>query len=200
VDFARLDNDLKDLRRRNRWLGLAVAGLVLALIVALCAVLKIAGSERTIIVPPSIDRSFWTTRERAGKDYLNQMAAYVAYLVLDVDPATVDWKKDALLNWVAPEQHAAIRTRQELEAERLKRINAATFFRPQQLVADEERQSVVVRGRLRTLVNGQETSVDTRAYLVEFDYSGGRAHLKTFKEVANDPQPAHAAAAAADDR
>jgi conjugal transfer pilus assembly protein TraE len=200
MDFARLDNDLKDLRRRNRWLGLAVAGLVLALIVALCAVLKIAGSERTIIVPPSIDRSFWTTRERSGKDYLNQMAAYVAYLVLDVDPATVDWKKDALLNWVAPEQHATIRTRQELEAERLKRINAATFFRPQQLVADEERQSVVVRGRLRTLVNGQETSVDTRAYLVEFDYAGGRAHLKTFKEVANDPQPAQAAAAAAVDR
>lgn len=196
MDFARLDHDLTDLRRRNRALGLVLGGLVVAQVFALAVICTIAGSERTIVVPPTIERSFWVTRERAGRDYLNQMAAYVSYLVLDVDPATVDWKKDALLDWIAPDQHAVMKARQELEAERLKRINAATYFRPQQLVADEERQSVVVRGRLRTLVNGQETSADTRSHLVEFDHSGGRLHIKTFKEIGNE-QPALAQSAAA---
>ena len=51
-----------------------------------------------------------------------------------------------------------LKTRQELEASRLKRINASTFFMPQQLVPSEDAQTVVVRGRLRTLVNGQETA------------------------------------------
>jgi conjugal transfer pilus assembly protein TraE len=197
MDYARLGTDLKDLRRRNAALGLAVAGLSFALIVALLAILKIAGTERTVIVPPTIDKSFWVTHERASRDYLNQMASYVAYLILDVDPAVIDWKKDTLLNWVAPGEHAALRTRLELEADRLKRINAATFFRPQQLVADEARQAVTVRGRLRTLVNGQETSSEVKAYLVEFDYAGGRAQLKSFKEIAHEPHAAGATAAAA---
>ena len=38
-------------------------------------------------------------------------------------------------------------------------------------------------GRLRTLVNGLETANDAKAYEVGFAYSGGRMHLKTFKEV-----------------
>jgi conjugal transfer pilus assembly protein TraE len=198
MDYARLSSDLKDLRRRNGSLGVAVAGLSFALIVSLLVILKIAGTERTVIVPPTIDKSFWVTHERASRDYLDQMAAYIAYLILDVDPAVIDWKKDALLNWVAPGQHAAIRTRLDLEADRLKRINASTFFRPQQLVANEERQSVTVRGRLRTMINGQETSSEVKAYLVEFDYAGGRAQLKSFKEIANEtPAPGATAATAA---
>ena len=36
---------------------------------------------------------------------------------------------------------------------------------------------------LRTLVNGLETANDAKAYEVGFAYSGGRMHLKTFKEV-----------------
>ena len=56
-------------------------------------------------------------------------------------------------------------------------------FAPQQLVPSEDAQTVVVRGRLRTLVNGFETANDLKAYLVEFSYSGARMHLKTFKEL-----------------
>lgn len=198
MDYTRLSSDLKDLRRRNGSLGLAVAGLSFALIVALLVILKIAGTERTVIVPPTIDKSFWVTHERASRDYLDQMAAYIAYLILDVDPAVIDWKKDALLNWVAPGQHAALRTRLDLEANRLKRINASTFFRPQQLVANEERQTVTVRGRLRTMINGQETSSEVKAYLVEFDYTGGRAQLKSFRELTHEqPGPGSPAATAA---
>ena len=37
--------------------------------------------------------------------------------------------------------------------------------------------------RLRTLVNGLETANDAKAYEVGFAYSGGRMHLKSFKEV-----------------
>ena len=201
MDYARLNIDLKDLQRRNRGLGLALSALVLALLLALGTILKIAGTERTVIVPPAIEKAFWVTSERASRAYLEQMASYVAYLVLDVDPETIDWKRNALLDWVAPDQHATMKSRQELEADRLKRINGATYFRPQQLVASEERQSVVLRGRLRTQVNGHETSNDTKAYLAEFDFAGGRAQLKTFKDVTNeDPRLLSSAAAAADDR
>ena len=107
----------------------------------------------------------------------------IAWLILDVTPASIDWKKDVLLGYVEPEQYGPLKTRQEVEAERLKRINAATVFAPQQLVPSEAAQSVVIRGRLRTLVNGFETANELKAYLIEFSYAGARMHLKAFKEV-----------------
>ena len=110
---------------------------------------------------------------------------FMAWLVLDVTPSSIDWKKNILLGYVEPDQYGALKTRQEVEAERLKRINASTMFMPQQLVPSEDKQSVVVRGRLRTLVNGFETANDLKAYLIEFSFNGARMHLKTFKEVPN---------------
>jgi len=189
MDHERHSNDMKQLRARNRDLGLGVAALGAGLLIALLVILKIVGSERTVVVPPSINKSFWVTGDRGSNDYLNQMAAYVAYLILDVDKDVVDWKTETLLGWVEPSQHAAFKTRMSLEADRLKRIGASTFFKPQQLVPNEERQTVILRGRLRTDVNGQETSNDTKTYLAEFDFLGGRAQLKSFKEIPNETVP-----------
>ena len=185
MDFTRLSGDLKELQRRNRSLGLAVALLAAGLVLSLLAVLNLIGAVRTVVVPPSINKSFWVTRDKASGEYLEQMGSFLAWLVLDVSPSTIDWKKEILLGYVEPDQYAALKTRQDLEATRLKRINASTSFSPQQLAPSEDAQSIVVRGRLRTLVNGVETANDLKAYLVEFSYAGGRIHLKTFKEVSH---------------
>jgi conjugal transfer pilus assembly protein TraE len=185
MDFERLNGDIKDMRRRNRGLALTVGVLACGQLLALVVILNLLGSVRTVVVPPSINKTFWVTRDKASSEYLEQMGTFIAWLVLDVTPASVDWKKDILLGYVEPEQHGELKTRQELEAVRLKRINASTFFMPQQLVPSEDAQTVVVRGRLRTVVNSLETANDLKAYLVEFSYRGGRMHLKTFKEVPN---------------
>ena len=41
----------------------------------------------------------------------------------------------------------------------------------------------MVRGRLRTLVNGFETANDLKAYRIEFGHAGARMHVLAFKEV-----------------
>jgi conjugal transfer pilus assembly protein TraE len=183
MDWQRLDGDLRDLRKRNRGLGLAIGALAVGQVLSLVLALNLMGTARTVVVPPSMNKTFWITRDRASGEYLEQMASFLAWLVLDVTPLSIDWKKDMLLGYVAPELHGVLKSQQEVEAERLKRVNAATQFAPQQLVASEDTQSVVVRGRLRTLVNGLETANELKAYLIEFDYAGARTHLKTFKEI-----------------
>ncbi|RVT47996.1 type IV conjugative transfer system protein TraE [Rubrivivax albus] len=183
MNFERLNGDIKAMRRRNRGLAVMVGLLAMGNVLAIAVILNLLGSVRTIVVPPSINKSFWVTRDMASSEYLEQMGSFIAWLVLDVTPASIDWKKDILLGYVEPDQHGELKSRQELEAARLKRINASTSFMPRQLVAHEDTQTVVLRGRLRTLVNGTETTNDAKAYEVGFAYSGGRMHLKTFKEV-----------------
>ena len=115
-----------------------------------------------------------------------QMAGYVSWLMLDVTPTTVDWKRNVLLNWVSPDQHAAMKTKMDLEADRLRSNNAATSFLIQQLTADEREQSVLITGRLRRQINGTDVAEpETRSYLAQFHYTGGRVHIQTFKEIAN---------------
>lgn len=198
MDHAKHSADLKDVRKRSQALSALAGVLSVSLLLCLVAIVKLIGTERTVVVPPTLNKSFWVTTSKASASYLEQMGIYVAWLILDVSPSTIDWKKDELLTWVAPEQHGAFKVQQEVEAERLKRMNATTYLQPLQFVPDETTQSVVVRGRLKTQVNGQETSTDTKSYLVQFDYEGGRIHLQGFKEISNDPQ-APSRASAGDD-
>ena len=118
--------------------------------------------------------------------------AFVAWLILDVSPQSVDWKKTTLLGYVTPADYGALQTRQNLEAERLKRLNATTQFSIDQLLADEN-LTVWLKGRLATFVNGQRTSDTEKTYRVLFDNSGNRIHVKEFKEVENATQNATAA-------
>jgi conjugal transfer pilus assembly protein TraE len=175
--------DIKTLRSSNRGLGVAVAMLSGGLLLALVVILNILGSERTVLTPPTIEKTFWVSKDKASASYLEQMAGYMSWLILDVTPASIDWKKSTLLEYVDPSTDGAMRMRQDLESARLKQMNATTYFLPQQFVANEAQQSVVVRGKLRTQVNGADTSVDNKAYLVEFRFAGGRIHLAAFKEI-----------------
>ncbi|WP_128002278.1 MULTISPECIES: type IV conjugative transfer system protein TraE [Piscinibacter] len=184
MDFSQHQNDLRAQRRSNRILGAIVGVQSLTILLCLGVIVSIVGSDRTVIVPPNIDKTFWVTKEKASREYLEEMGGYVAWLMLDVTPTTIDWKKNLLLNWVAPDQHAAMKTKMDLEAERLRGNNASTFFLVQQLAADEAKQSVVITGRLRRQINGADVSdPETRSYLAQFQYAGGRVHIQSFKEI-----------------
>ena len=186
MDFERHQQDLRAQRKSNRMLGAIVALLSACQLLSLAVIVSIVGSERTVIVPPAIDKTFWVTRTQASREYLEQMAGYVAWLMLDVSPSTIDWKRNVLLNWVPPAEHAAMKTRMDLEAERLRSNNASTSFLIQQFTADEKEQTVLVTGRLRRQINGTDVGEpETRSYLARFQYAGGRMHIQTFKEVAH---------------
>ena len=90
MDFERLNGDIKEMRRRNRGLGLAVGVLAAGQILALVVILNLLGTVRTVVVPPSIDKTFWVTRDKASNEYLEQMGSFIAWLVLDVTPASID--------------------------------------------------------------------------------------------------------------
>lgn len=198
MEFDQQQNAIKELRARNRNRDFVISILSLCLLVSVVSVFSVLGTERTIVVPPNIGKTFWVTGTKASADYLEQMGSFIAWLILDVSPASIDWKRDMLLTYVSPDKFGALKSQQDLEAERLKQLNASTFFLPQQVVVDEPSQGVVVRGRLKTQVNGQDTTTESKAYLVRFQYAGGRVHLATFKEIPYESKSAMQAASSDD--
>lgn len=186
MDNTRYQDDLRELRARIRGHRLAMGVLALCLLVTLMITYSLVGAQRVVVTPPQVNKSFWVSGERVGNAYLEQMGGYVGWLMLDLTPASAAWKKDALLSFSSPEDYEALKLQMELEAERLRKINGSTYFQLQQLEPDEEAQTVLLTGRLRTLVNGLETSLLQKRYRVAFQFRGGRTHLKTFKEIGNE--------------
>jgi len=177
-------NDLRFLRRANRTLGIALAIIGVGMLFLVFAVLSLVGSERTIVVPPNIEKTFWVSKDKVSGEYLEQMAGFMTWLVLDVSPSTIDWKRNVLLTYVAPDDFAGLKTQMDLEAERLRSNNATTSFQIQQFTANEKQQSVVATGRLRRQINGVDVGDPVvRSYLIQFKHTGGRVHLSAFKEI-----------------
>ena len=176
------NKDLKVLTATVWQQRLAILGLTLCLGLALVIMFNMVGRERIVLTPPTIDKSFWVAKDKVSASYLEQMGSFIAYLTLDVSPSSIEWKKGMLLQYVAPDVYGALQTRQDLEADRLKRLNATTQFSVAQLVPNEEAFSVHLKGRLATFINGTRTSDVEKEYVVGFDYTGNRIQLKRFEE------------------
>ena len=176
------NKDLKVLMTTVWQQRLAILGLVLCLALALVVMFNMVGRERIVLTPPTIEKSFWVAKDKVSASYLEQMGSFMAYLTLDVSPSSIEWKKGMLLQYVTPDVYGALQTRQDLEADRLKRLNATTQFSVAQLVPNEDTLSVHLKGRLATFINGTRTSDVEKEYVVGFDYAGNRIQLKRFEE------------------
>ena len=180
--------EIRTLQAGLRARGIVIGLLSSGLLVAVLCIFSLIGTERTIVVPPTIEKTFWVAKGQVSRSYLEQMGAFIGWLVLDVSPSTIDWKTNVLLEYVSPSEHGAMKTKMGLEADRLRASNASSTFLLQQLVANEGDQSVQVVGRLRRQINGADTGeAQLHAYHLQFEFAGGRVHLRTFKEIPYGP-------------
>ncbi|WP_167772899.1 type IV conjugative transfer system protein TraE [Ramlibacter humi] len=163
---------------------------VLANVALAWAVIALAGSGRTVVVPPSVEKSFWVEKSHASASYLEQMAGYVAYLSLQVSPSTVEYQSRQLLEYVSPASHGQLKQDMSYAAEKLRRENVSQTYVPRGYEVDEKRQSVVVQGKLTTYVN--EKPIGTREAFLEiaFEVVHGKLYVKSIKEVNRDQAPA----------
>lgn len=192
-----LMQDLKLMRSTVRLQGAALALMGTCLLASLVLMFNMVGRDRIVVTPPSIDKTFWVSKERVSSAYLEQMGSFIAFLVLDVSPQSIDWKKTMLLQYVSPDIYGALQTRQDLEADRLRRLNATTQFSVAQLLPDEEAMNVTLKGRLATFINGARTSDVDKEYVAEFEFKGNRVQIRNFREIGNGESANRISAAAA---
>ncbi|HVK54964.1 MAG TPA: type IV conjugative transfer system protein TraE [Burkholderiales bacterium] len=181
----------RDLDRANQTIGvqnLLIIGLLSLSIILSVTAFSLVGRERVILVPPTVSKSFWLDSEKVSGDYLDQMALFLAHLMLNVSPRSVDFQAKTLLQYASPEAYAELKTAMASTSERLKRDNAVTLFQPVTFTIDEPGMRVVINGVLATYIGDKRVTEASKVYLIEFRYSGGKLYLSGFKETpSNDP-------------
>ena len=148
-----LRSDLTSARRVTAFLAVLLTGSVLANGVLVVLTVRLVDRERVILVPPTINKTFWVDAEHVSGEYLEQMAYFLMQLTLDVTPQNVDHQARVLMQYAAPASFGELRAAMLATAERLKRDGAATVFSARDLVVDEVKQRVGVRGQLTTFIS-----------------------------------------------
>ena len=94
MKFSKFTAERDNQRNEILFMRIALAGLVLALLANAGASLTVAGSERTILVPPEIHQSFWVSGQKVSVEYLKEMAYWYAGLALNITPHVADFQKE----------------------------------------------------------------------------------------------------------
>src|SRR5574340_1092032 len=164
MKFSKFTAERDNQRAEILFTRIAVGGLVLALLANAGASLSVAGSERTILVPPEVHKTFWVSGQKVSAEYLQEMAYWYAGLALNVTPHVAEHQKNLFLK------------------------NAATQFSPQSVIPDEAAMKVALVGVLLTWVGDKKASEKQTTYVVGFQYLNGRLHVSEFKETSDqDP-------------
>ena len=188
MKFSKFTAERDNQRAEILFMRLAVGGLVLALFANAGASLSVAGSERTILVPPEVHKTFWVSGQKVSAEYLQEMAYWYAGLALNVTPHVAEHQKNLFLRYAAPSEYGRLQAEYGARTEFIRRNNASTQFSPQSVIPDEVAMKVALVGVLLTWVGDKKASEKQTTYVVGFQYLNGRLHVSEFKETSDqDP-------------
>ena len=168
-----------------QWGGRLWSGVALLMIVSnLTLAFYIVGHdarEKTIVVPPDMERPFSVRGNEASPEYLSQLGEWFASLALSYTPKNIDYRSQVFLRYAAPESYSGLQAHLQDEAERIKRNEmSAMFFTVDARVRGE---FVAITGQ-QVLRVGHEIVSDKRiTYRLKLRLQDGFPHIVEFIEV-----------------
>ena len=172
--------------RRNLWMAVALL-MALSNVALGYWVLTTDVREKTIVVPPRFEKSFWVHGDAVSPEYLEQMAVYFAGLALTYNPDNIGHQVSQFLRYADPESYGALAARLEGDARKIERNRLASVFYPQEVRLKGER--VLLAGQLTTLVGNKQTEQRQARFLIRFTYRDGRLFVSQFTEVQDSENP-----------
>jgi conjugal transfer pilus assembly protein TraE len=183
--FKKYLSERDNANQEIRFMRLLVAGLTVVVLIEAGAMLRLAGAEKTVLVPPEINRSFWVSGNAVSKEYLEEMAYWYAGLALNITPAASDYQNSLFLKYAAPSEYGRLQAETGARAEFLKKNNTATQFSVRNITTNEKDLKVALSGTLVTWTSDKKAGERNATYLVGFKFMNGRLYVSDFKETSD---------------
>jgi conjugal transfer pilus assembly protein TraE len=182
--LSKLDNanqEIRFMRMLSVWMGAII--LVQAVVTV-----RLIGSEKTVLVPPEIQRGFWVSGDAVSKEYLEEMAYWYAGLALNVTPIASDYQNNLFLKFAVPSEYGRLQAEMGARAEFLKKNNTATQFTVRNITTDDKNLQVALSGTLYTWTSDKKAGERNATYMVGFKFMNGKLYVSDFKET-SDQRP-----------
>ncbi len=141
------------------------------------------GLERTVVVPPTIEKSFWVSGNSVSRSYLEQMAYWYAGLVLNVTQSTGNFQKELFLRYASPDKLGALSADMDQRLNYIAKNSTSTMFTIQTMSTDEKAMRVALAGQLDTFVQDKRLPSRQVIYVIAFKNLNGRLFVDEFKET-----------------
>lgn len=158
---------------------LIIANLVLAIIAAAAVFHTLSLKEKTILVPPNLDKTVVVGWNSANADYYRGFGLYFATLVGNITPGNATFVADSLAQFVDATIYPEIRKKiYELSADPVFRNAAGTSqFLPGRVFFEPETGKTFVTGQQRIVNAGGRNKDESRPLTYEFSMVMRDSHL-----------------------
>ena len=183
MDYAHYRSEIAQLiARRNGYVLLALASL--ALCIALVGlVFCLLGREKIVLVPSTVEKSFWVARNASSPEYLSEMSTFFAVLRLNTTVASAPAQHQTLLRYTDPRAYGALKSQLAQEASRLQEQHLAFAFFPIDTQVDSAHLTAFVIGDLQSTVGENILATQRVQYQLRYRWAAGRLWLCSFEEV-----------------
>lgn len=179
-----LKSNIESLIKHRNALLVISFGLLLS---NLCLVIKLLKDDtRTIVVPPTINKSFWVESDFVAPEYLEEMSLFLTHLILDISPGSAKRQRDVALRYVTPKFYNVLKKRLEREEEFLRKEQISLSFKPTQILVDSKKMQVEITGVMNHYVASERIKNMEETYYLTFVYKGSKLHLDSFKLKGGD--------------
>lgn len=139
--------------------------------------------SQVVLTPPEIRRSMTISNVAFSKEYLEEIAPYNAFLLLNATPQNVEFQNQQLLKFVASEYKDALEKELNINALWLKQNNISTSFTAMSAAADVNDNTVVLRGTFEVIKNNKIVEQKDRELLLSYRNDNGTIELLSIREV-----------------
>lgn len=167
---------------RNGYLTLAALSIATNILI-LFYLFYSKGYERTIVIPPSISKSFWVSANEVSPEYLSEMAIFFVNLRFSMAPDNTTMQREMILHYVEPNSYRSIKATLLSEAEHLNKEHITTSFYLVDVKVNDKKLMARVIGDLHSMVGESPVSPQRVIYQINFGYHAGRLLVKSFEEV-----------------
>jgi conjugal transfer pilus assembly protein TraE len=174
----------KIISQRNGYLVLAGGALIVCLLETMIILLLI-GRERIVIVPPTIEKSFWVSAQSVSPEYLSEMTMFFASLRLNMTPENAGLQRETLLRYTDPAYYNSLNSQLVKEADRLNDQHISMAFYSVNIKVNSKKLEAIIEGDLKASVGDAAIPTKRVRYLVGYRYDAGRLLIKSFDEVKN---------------
>lgn len=182
--FSRFRSNLATAQWGGRlWSGVALV-MILSNLALVGYLLSHDSREKTIVVPPDLERPFTVRGNEASPEYLTQLGEWFVSLTLSYTPKNVDYRRQIFMRYAAPDSYSALQTQLEAEAERIKRNEMSAMFFP--VEAKVRGEYVAITGDQVVRVGREVVSEKRLTYRLALRLSEGFPHIIEFVEVNRD--------------
>lgn len=175
LDFLR-ENIITLISQRK---GLLMLTGVFALTNVLLGVALICKSERTILLPPHINKTMWVEGGAVSKEYLEEMGLYMSKILLDLTPTSFSYNHEILLKYATPETYGDLKKQLGRDGEQYTALQLSTHFKPTQVIANPKTLEVEVKGTLASFVAGKHVRDSQETLSLKFTLRGGGILLES---------------------